>query len=214
MLDDPEYPGRDPAPNGEDPLDVEYLRCRADAMPKDWACWFRLGFRLLELGDATGAVAALRRAVALAQWNGLARYFLGKALASSGQEKEATLTLKDATRLRPGLVEAWHLLACALSDQGAYADAVHAWQHVARAAPDGEVYWQLGYCLAVVGREREAIVALEEAVRLQPNHLPAHHALAVLGKIQGEPDLTARHRRRLFELNEDWARKLDDELER
>lgn len=212
MLSGPEYPGRDPDRWSGDPFDPEYLRARAEAAPHDWARWFRLGFRYLELCEPGLAVAPFRRVLRLAPNNGLAHYLLGDALMHSGRRRRAEPVLARAVSLRPDLIRAWSLLGMLRAERGCYADALEAWKHVARSEPDGEVYWQLGHCLMALNRPAEAMVVLEESVRLHPNHLLSHQALARLGKTQNQPDVMVRHLQQLFALNEDMARALDARL--
>jgi cytochrome c-type biogenesis protein CcmH/NrfG len=90
--------------------------------------------------------------------------------------------------------------------------ALHAWQEVARLAPDGDAYWSIAKCFVAQGRFAQATVALEEAVRLQPNHTVAHRALAFLGQMRDEPDVMRRHLLQLFTLDEDMARAAQADL--
>lgn len=212
LLDDPEYPGRDRTRSGTDPLDPEFLRARAETVPGDWARWFRLGYRYLELCEPRLAIVPLQRAIDLAPRNGLAHYLLGKALVGADRREEAEPVLQAATRLRSDLTEAWSLLAALRSGSERFSEALPAWKQVAQRAPSGEVYWQIGRCLIALERFNEATVVLEESVKLKPNHLLSHRALAYLGKIRKEPDVMLRHLRELFRLNEDMARDLDDKL--
>ena len=210
-LADPDFPGYDTVHG--DPFDPDYLRRRAEANPADWRPWMRLGYLLVQRCDA-GAVSALEHATALAPENALAHYLLGMAMCREGQIAGAERTLETAVRLRADYAEAWRLLGAIRSAAERNAEALAAWLQVARLVPDGETYWRIGLCFVRLSRLAEATVALEEAVRRKPNHTVAHRALAYLGQVRGEPELTRRHLQTLFTLDEDMARLLDDDLSR
>lgn len=210
---DPDDPGFLPAPAGLDPYDIDYLRGRAETVPGDWTRWFRLGSRYLLYGETQLAEAAFARTVQLAPANGLAMYFYASSLAQNEKWEQAGTALRRATRLRPDLASAWKLLSAYEQRRGRYRAAISALRHVARLAPSGEVYWELGDCLLRVGKVRHATVVLEHAVALQPNHLLAHRDLVLIGIARGDDALARRHRQLLFEFNEDRARKFEEQFE-
>lgn len=208
ISDDPDFPGYD-AVEG-DPFDSDYLRRRAEESPSDWKRWLRLGYLLVERCEA-GAIPPLERAIVLAPGNGLAHYLLGKA-SVEGNRVKAIQELEAAVRLRPDYARAWAILGSLHLASGRTSKALEAWLCAARLAPDGDAYWYIARCFIAQNRLAEATVALEEAVRLKPNHTVAHRSLAYLGSARGERDVERRHLQALFALDEEMARKVDDDL--
>lgn len=83
--------------------------------------WELKGQALLEFGRANEAVAALKRAVALAPNSGLIKGMLGHALVSTGNPRnidEAIIELSNATQREPDSSENWRFLATAYSQKG------------------------------------------------------------------------------------------------
>ena len=208
--EDPDFPGYDNEQG--DAFDPEYLRRRAENSPLDWRRWLRLGSVLEQRCESAEAVIALERAARLNPHNGLAHYLLGRAMCQEGQRVKGALELATAVRLRPDYVHAWRMLGAIHLKAGRADDALEAWLHAARLAPDGDTYWSVATCFIAQRRFAEATVALEEAVRLKPIHTVAHRALAFLGRMRDEPDVMRRHLLQLFTLDEDMAREAEADL--
>lgn len=209
ITDDPDYPGYDT--EGGDPFDPAFLRRRAEERPTDWKRWLRLGYLLVQRCEVE-AIPALERATSLVPQNGLAHYLLGRALCMEGHRARGAKELEEAVKLRPHYSHAWAILGSLRLDTGRLDDALEAWLHAARLAPDGDAYWGVARCFVALHRLPEATVALEEAVRLKPDHTVAHRALVCLGKVRGEPDVERRHLLRLFVLDEGMARRTQEDL--
>jgi protein O-GlcNAc transferase len=208
---DPDFPGYDNVEG--DAFDSDYLFRRAKDSPADWRRWLRLGY-VLEQRCEGEAVSALAKAVSLNPRNALAHYLLARATSRAGKPRKAMRALETAVKVRPDYADAWSLLGALRVQTGRVDKAVDAWSQAARLAPDGETYWQIAKCFISLRRIAEATVALEEAVRLKPNHTVAHGALAHLGRLRGESDVERRHLQLLFTLDEDMARRLEIDLGR
>jgi tetratricopeptide (TPR) repeat protein len=87
-------------------------------------------------------------------------------------------------------------------------EALDAWTRVARMEPDADVYWSLGRCLYGLGRRREAVVVLEEAVRQAPDHVPALLLLSRAGQELGEDDTARDYMEKAFRVGPARAREL------
>ncbi len=211
ISEDPDFPGYDAG--GGDAFDPVFLRCRADERPADWKGWLRLGYALVQRCE-DGGVTVLKRATELAPHNGLGHYLLGRAFGHEGQLAKCEKEMEMAVGLRPDYAHAWLILGHLRLAKGRIDEALNAFLHTVRLAPDGDVYWSIARCFIAQGRIPAATVALEEAVRLKPNHVPAHRALAYLGDLRDEPDVARRHLQQLFALNEDMARAVEDDLNR
>jgi cytochrome c-type biogenesis protein CcmH/NrfG len=154
----------------------------------------------------------LERAVALAPGNGLTHYLLARARFRAADRAGAKDALEAAVRLRPDYENAWRLLGLMRFEDGRFDAAQKALSRAARLVPDGETYWAIARCFVAMRDFAEAMVALEEAVRLKPNHTVAHRALAMLGRYRGESDVEHRHLLQLFVLDEGMARELEKEF--
>ena len=171
ILDDPDYPGRAPG-SGDEPLDPGYPRRRTREDPSDWRRWFQLGFQLSE--HPVEAAEAYGRALRLRPDNGLVHRELAFSMLRGGAPRARAIQhLRAAVALRPADRPAWNMLGILAAKAGRVDSALHAWRKVAALRPDEETFWSIGDCLHAKGRHRAAAVALEEAVRLKPNHLPA-----------------------------------------
>lgn len=194
ITEDPDFPGYDS--DEGDPFDAAYLHRRAQESPNDWRGWIRLGYLLSERGE-DDAIPALERALALAPGNGLAHYLLGRSRCAKGQRVRGTRELETAVRLRPDHARGWTILAALRLDKGRVVEALEALLIVATLAPDGETYWDIARCFMMQHRFPEAIAALEEAMRLAPNHVAANRVLSYLQSPSFEAD---RKRHPLLEL--------------
>ena len=211
ITQDPDFPGYDLS--GGDPFDPACLHRRAEENPADWKPWLRLGYLLVQRCEPE-AIPALERAIVLAPDNGLAQYLLGRAFGHAGDYARAASAMEAAVMRRPDYHLAWSILGAIRLQSAQIDEALVAWFHVVRLAPTGDAYWSIARCFIAQGRTAEATVALEEAVRLKTNHTVAHRALAYLGRLRGEPDVERRHLLRLFELDEDMARRVVDDFAR
>lgn len=204
---DPDCPGYAPGPG--DPLDPAYLRGRIREAPHDARRWLQLGDRLLDLCDNRRARGALAEAVRLDPANGLAHRLLALAMSRCNWPWAEILAVAvRATELRPADAEAWGLVAWPAYHAGQLERALEAWLRVAQLAPDAETYWNLGSCLDELGRSREALVALDEAVRLKRNHLPALRLRYLTARKLGDQDTARESLAALFGWNPVRAREL------
>ena len=205
---DPDWPGYAPGP-GDSPLDPDYLRTRVREEPSDWRRWLQLGSRLLDLCEDVRAREAMEEAVRLNADNGLAHRLLALALSRTGARRTEVLRAAERTvQLRPHDGRAWGIVAVNAEAEGDLTRALRAWRHVARLSADPEVYWNIARCLQGLGRSREAVVALEEAVRRKPNHLPALRLLYLTARSVGEEDTARAALAALFQHNPVRAREL------
>lgn len=134
ITEDSDYPGYDT--EGGDPFDAAFLRRRAEESPADWKRWLRLGYLLVQRSEKE-AIPVLVRATSLAPQNGLAHYLLGRALCLEGHRAKGAKELEEAVRLRADYSHAWVILGALWLDTGRTDDALKAWLHAARLAPDG-----------------------------------------------------------------------------
>ena len=143
------------------------------------AAWNNLGVALREQGKLAEAVAAYRKALAVAPDFTDALSNLGGVLNRLGQTAEALPALRRAVAIQPDHAEALNNLGSALFHQGALRDAEGLLRQALQRAPRlAEAWNNLGNVLAELDRLDDAIAAYHAALRIQPRH---PEALANLG---------------------------------
>nr|WP_237182534.1 tetratricopeptide repeat protein [Roseomonas marmotae] len=127
-----------------------------------------LGLTRFQQEDYAGAVAAIRRAVALRPE---AEYYrnLGMALRAAGRLEEALAAYGQAARLRPESPETQFNLGNLLAAMDRPAEAAEAFRAALRLRPDHAAGWQnLGAALLATGQNAAATESLRTALRQQP----------------------------------------------
>ena len=151
---------------------LEALRLRPDALETELNA-ARVLIEEGRLDEATALLGdAIRRAPGLAD----AHSNLGVALLRAGHAAEATVEFEAALRLAPGHLQARANLAAAHqqlgvvdAQAGRMADALAHFETAVRDAPDdAAIRYNLGTAYLATGRPREAVIQLEEALRLNP----------------------------------------------
>ncbi len=106
---------------------------------------------------------------------------LGNLLASLGRAAEATPHFEAAARLQPESPEALADLALALSRENRLPEAIHRWQQAVSLDPwNPDLRFNLAVTLARSGQVKLARSALEETLRLKPDHARARALLSAL----------------------------------
>lgn len=106
---------------------------------------------------------------------------LGNLLVSLGQPSEALPHFESAARLQPESPEALADLALALSRANRLPEAVYRWQQAIALDPwNPDLRFNLAVALARAGLPKEARSALDETLRLKPDHARARGLLAGL----------------------------------
>ncbi|MDH4228166.1 MAG: sulfotransferase [Nitrospirota bacterium] len=146
-----------------------------------------LGLLLEGKGDADESEHLLRRAVAADPRVAEARMYLGKLLYRNGRVNDALMELKAASSLAPNNPAVVRLLADVQVDQLQWDEALLAAGHLVRLEPsDATSHVVLGMAYLGAQRVEEAIVSLERALELAPNHPPALIALCDALYLNGE----------------------------
>ncbi len=165
-----------------------------------------LGSALLAAGDATGAVAELRRAVALQPRNTSCRVQLGAAQFSAGDETSSLTTLREALRLDPGSTAAAYQLALTLQSSGHSDGALPLFEQVRAQRPnDPELLTNYGLALVELGRAKDAIPAYQQAATLDAANATIHQDLGVAYLQQSDLDHAIAEFRRGLDLQPDSA---------
>jgi tetratricopeptide (TPR) repeat protein len=145
------------------------------------------GLALHEAGDARGAEAAFRAAVAIWPDYAQARFNLGQLLQQRGAEAEAIEQLETAARLSPSNPRPYKSLAPMLDRRGERQRALDAYRRGALLDPsDLGLRFNYGRALHAAGRPSEAREVLESLVRDAPGALEGHLARALLHEAAGD----------------------------
>jgi len=162
------------------------------------------------------AEKAAARAVELDPFHGEPFYVIGQVFLRQGNDEDAILALRKATRLTH-LPEAWHLLGQAYVRAGKTKEAARCyqiysqWQKfveerdelLAKMAlePHNDDYrYRFAALMLKNGSPRAALSWLKSIVRRQPSHLPAHEMMLKIYRQLDEPSLAEREEKIVAEL--------------
>lgn len=144
-------------------------------------------------GRRKQALAAGRRAVALAPDSAVAHDALGRALRASRRRGDAVTAFDRAVALDPSWAAAHTHRSLALTDLRRIGDARAAAEEAIRLAPgDADAHFALGYALND-SHPRDALRAYEAALARAPGHAAAVHALSALRLNAADAGLAQRY---------------------
>jgi tetratricopeptide (TPR) repeat protein len=135
------------------------------------------GYALLD-GDEKSAVEYLRRAAQLDPGNPIARNQYALALARSGNLEESKKEYEKIRQLEADSTRVSELVGHSLQQR----------------PNDPAIHYEIATIALRSGQIQEALRWFESALRVDPNHLPTHAALADLYFQLDNPILAARHR--------------------
>jgi tetratricopeptide (TPR) repeat protein len=194
------------ARRGDAPRAILLLERARKAEPGRVEVDLALGQALLDAGRPAEALPLLRSAVRAGHQRDVAAFDLARALAATGARQDAVAALSSipSNRGDAASLVAVGRLALDLGDAGVATRFLSA---AAAVAPDNaEAHESLGLALGVVGRSREAVAALETALRLDPLSPKIRLNLAVLCAQLGRVDEARRHAEEALRLQPDYAR--------
>ena len=182
---------------------LELFRDYARRFPARPMARILLGEALLRSQDLPGALAEFEQAVALDPALGRAHFSAGFAYKELGDAEKARRALETARRLEPqNPLVLFHLADLASHDEDP-TPALRLLERALAAKPDyAEAYVKVGQIHVRSKRFRQAVGALMEAVRLEPELPQAHYLLSRAYLGLGESDKAARERRRFQELEQ------------
>ncbi|MBI3912262.1 MAG: tetratricopeptide repeat protein [Armatimonadetes bacterium] len=151
---------------------------REQVRREDWERWNDYGIGLLLQRDFQGAERAFTN-VTRARPEYVDGYVhLGRAFLEDGDIPAALKHLGYAVAQRPGLGKANYFYALALRKAGRYADAIRYLEQAREAFPtDRNILSDLGQLLVDAERFEEAREVLQQALAIDPEHVPAHYNL-------------------------------------
>ena len=101
---------------------------------------------------------------------------LGAAQIALGEPEKARQYFQEALRYNAAQFNAWLGLGLLAESQGNLAEAIVDFSRSIEAQPTGQVFLELGRCLAQSGRKREALQAYDEALKISPGLIEAQKA--------------------------------------
>jgi len=141
--------------------------------------FLRAGTANERTGDHAGAERAFRRGLELAPGDPEILNALGWTLFQSGRSADAVVEYERALATDPKHAKAHNNLALALLDLGRLDEAAQHFDASLVIEPRAEIYSDLGFTLARMGKTDEAFTAYREALALDPECASAHLNMAV-----------------------------------
>jgi Flp pilus assembly protein TadD len=171
--------------------------------PSFGPAFLELGIARMLLGDADGALAALRRARELLPGAVEARSELGLALLGTGDAPDAVVELSCAIQLDPQDAKRHGNLGTALMMAGRTPEAIAEYEaNVRLDDDDARAHANLGTALAGVGGQNErALQELTRAVALDPQHASYHSSLGYTLQEAGQTERAIAEYRRALVLD-------------
>jgi tetratricopeptide (TPR) repeat protein len=160
----------------------ELFRAALADSPDDHYLYEGLANFLESIGDYAGAEAAYGRCAEILPQDFYARLRLGSVLAKEARLTEAIGLMRQATRIRPSVPDAWYELASAQVLSGDYAGALKNFDRACDLRPRDPAsrYYRLhckGKLLAQHNRHAEAMEEYREAIETLPGNWEAHFEL-------------------------------------
>jgi len=165
---------------GDGDYEVKLLRARLDADPRDLKTRLELAHRYQSLGFPEVAIEHCRLACERAPESDEAHIALAKMLRDDGRTSEGAKVLTDYTARRPdasAAVWAWLGLIDDAAGAGKAGEAAHR-KALALAPSRDDFHNNLGYCLLLQNKKKEAAEEFRAALKLNPASVVATNNLA------------------------------------
>jgi len=151
--------------------------------------WYLLAIARERAGDFAGSVRCYESALALIPDHAEVANDLGRLAYRMGMKETAEKLFLHYVRAHPEATEALNNLACAIRDQGRFADAIEVIRPALNAAPEDFLLWNtLGTVLSEEGDPAAATTFFDEALRLNPDFSKARYNRANSRLFLGDPE--------------------------
>lgn len=179
----------------------EFVRLPGDAIAEireqflDPYSFLRAGMANERTGDYPGAERHYRRGLELAPDHLELRNALGFTLFQAGRPAEAAAEYKRGLTVNPDHVKSHNNLALALVELGQLEEAAGHFEASLALEPKAEIYSDLGFVMARLGKPEAALADYRQALELDPECASAHANLAVAFVQAGKLDDAESHYR-------------------
>lgn len=161
----------------------------------DWTRWNDYGIGLLLQGDLRGARAAFEKITEVDPNNPDGWVNLGRVAVQEGDMQRARKVLEDALQLAPNLARANYFYSRVLRNDGEYKQSEQRLDMVLKQYPEDRVVLNdLGHLLFLQRRYKDAVVALNGVLQIDPEDLQAHYTLMLCYEGLGQEQAAQRER--------------------
>ncbi|MBI5215300.1 MAG: tetratricopeptide repeat protein [Ignavibacteriae bacterium] len=142
----------------------------------------------MQTGKWKNSKTLFEHTLAVTSDNYLAHHILGTVALGSGKTSDAISHFREVIRIMPTYEQTYNNLGVAFARIGNLVEAEKSWRRGLELAPTADMYSNLGNLYLSQGKESEASRELQNALRMNPNHIEAHfnygHVLARTGKFK------------------------------
>jgi len=118
--------------------------------------------------------------------------------------RAAEENLKSALLIRPNSGSAWTILGDTYMDDRQPDRAVSAYRRAVASSPENQIAWRnLSFALSRVSKFKAAVVAGENAERMDSKDIKTHYALSYAYAMNGQPELSAQEARLILAVRPD-----------
>lgn len=162
--------------------------------------WIQLGLARYQAGEPSAALLAYRQGLALQPDNARGHYLAAVAARSIGSTEESRQHVEEGLALKPGDAELSYQMAELLLESGDPQKSLPFWERL----PEGDVRRHYGRAVALLrlGDDEQAEAALQQALKLDPQHAGAHYQMGLLCARSGRRQLSEQHFERFRQLEE------------
>jgi len=169
------------------------LQSLTDVHPDSSLLWFNLGVIYSHIQDSKPAIDAFQRSLRLDPRNDSARRLLAHNLIDASRFQDAKPLVNDLVERSPTNTEYLYLRGLIYRGEGQFQPAIVDLKKAAIRDPDDfDVEYNLGFCLAQVGRAKEAEERLEKALAIHPESDAAKFQLIKVFRSLGRTDLAQK----------------------
>jgi protein O-mannosyl-transferase len=151
---------------------------RAAMLKADPDMLYNLGITLAHIGQWQEAAGAYRKAIELRPGFADAWHNLGIAYSNTHDLQQAVAACKEAIRLQPQLTDAYYTMAGAYAWMNSLQEAADAYTRFIAVRPSAAVWNNLGTVYAAMGDAKQAVLAFQKALELEPSNVQARQNLA------------------------------------
>ena len=191
------------------PADALRASRQAAKLRPEWsATWVNIGASSYALGQYKDAVDAYKQALRLDENNAETQYSLGLTLGKMNRTDEEILAYRRAIGIKPDHTNSLEKLGLALIKQRRYGEAAGIFDQLKIYKPDAKTYNYLAESFIEVGKNDDAIEALNNALAYNPDFEKARYNLGRAYVKAGNRDMAQVQYEILRNTRSEWADRL------